>query len=324
MQNLQLIIFLLLSCSAIQGQEENTLSDKPIVDTLNTQAPIDSLSQDLSVTDSAKPNFKQELASSLLWKIDHDSIETTSYLFGTMHLPDSRVIALFDSIGNNIDLCDAVAVELILKPSDAFSMMPAMVMKDSTLKDFYTKEEFSRVDEVIKNELGLMGLFVNRMKPVFLSTTIQQMRFGGDISYVVDQYIQDEGKRLGKEIIGIETMDEQMNALTGMSLQLQADMLLEYVDEIEKNDSLTNVLVNSYLNQSLGGLFDIYSEDELPEEMNDNLVIIRNIKMAKRVEKMLRKQSTFVAVGALHLPGETGLINMLREAGFTVEPAQKE
>lgn len=268
--------------------------------------------------------FDEPLAPSLLWKIDHDSIATSSYLFGTMHLPDSRVIELFNEHGNTIDQCEAVAVELILKPSDAFSMMPSMVMKDSTLRDFYSPDEYKKVDAVIKSEMGMLSMFANKMKPVFISTTIQQMRFGGDIKYVVDQYIQDEAKKLGKELIGIETVEEQMGALTGMPLKMQAEMLLDYVSDIEKNDSLTHVLVDTYLDQSLSGLLDIYSEDELPEEMNDNLVIIRNIKMSRRIAKMMRKQATFVAVGALHLPGETGLINMLREAGFTVEASQKK
>ncbi len=308
------LILSLCSCTLTAQESSETIKDRK-------ESSIYAKHDSIEIFEAT--TFQQDLKPSLLWKISHDSLTTTSYLYGTMHLPDSRVIELFDSIGNKIEHCEAVAVELVLNASDAFAMMPQMVMKDSTLRDFYTPQEFERVNSVAKEELGLLGMFSNKMKPIFISSTIQQMRFGGDIKYVVDQYVQDEAKRLNKELIGIETMEEQMSALTGMSLQQQADMLLEYIDDLEKNDSLTNVLVNTYLDQSLSGLYDIYKEDELPEEMNDDLVLIRNIKMAKRIEKLIWKQSTFVAVGALHLPGETGLINMLREAGFKVEAAQR-
>lgn len=305
---------------------QNTTEAKEVVKNLKLDevAPQTEATDSLAKQDLDGKVFTQELEPSLLWKIDHDSLDISSYLYGTMHLPDSRVIELFDSIGNTIESCEAVAVEIILDPSAALAMMPKMMMKDSTLKDFYTPEEYKRVDAAVKRDLGIMGMFSGKMKPVMTSTSLQQARFGGDISYVVDQYIQEEAKRLDKELIGIETVDEQMDALTSMSLQLQADMLLEYIDEIEYNDSLTYVLVDKYLNQQVSGLLDIYSEDEYPDEMNDNLVLIRNIKMAKRVEKMIRKQPTFIAVGALHLPGETGLINMFREAGFRVEAHQKK
>jgi len=323
-----LLCTILFSTISVFGQEvqEKIPVGKQATTTIDRAKPVSPSEADgeaIADEDATPGPFEQNLAPSLLWKIDHDSLSASSYLYGTMHLPDSRVIALFDSVGNTINRCDAVAVELIMNPSDAFSMMPAMVMKDSTLADFYTPEELDRVNQSIKEELGIMGLFSKRMKPIFISTSIQQMRFGGDINQVVDTYIQDLAKKMDKKLIGIETMEEQMDALTSMSLQSQADMLLEYIDDIEQNDSLTTVLVNTYLDQSLNGLMEIYSEDELPEEMNDDLVIIRNIKMAKRVVKMMQKQSTFIAVGALHLPGETGLINVLRNSGFTVEAAQK-
>ena len=126
-----------------------------------------------------------------------------------------------------------------------------------------------------------------------------------------------------KKIIGIETVDEQLSALNSLDYQEQADLLVKEIHAFEENKSEGTDIVKFYLDQNLDSLAANDADAQMPEKFYKALVTDRNERMASRISDFIKEQSTFIAVGALHLPKERGVINLLRQKGFTVEAANK-
>ena len=128
---------------------------------------------------------------------------------------------------------------------------------------------------------------------------------------------QSEGKTIGE----LETADYQMELLYGSSLEEQADALLEMIDQGECKE-LIELLTEAYKSQNLDTLWRIFQE-QMTDYEYDAIVKVRNLNWEKQMKELLPKQTTMFVVGAGHLPGEFGMINLLREAGYKVKPVKK-
>ncbi|WP_295676647.1 TraB/GumN family protein, partial [uncultured Mucilaginibacter sp.] len=137
---------------------------------------------------------------------------------------------------------------------------------------------------------------------------------------VLDLYLHQKAKQANKKIIGIETVAEQLGALNSLSYQEQADLLRDEVDSAQANKSGGPEVLNYYLAQDRDSLSGSDDPSKKSDKFYKALVVDRNERMAKRMAEFIKKQPTFIAIGALHLPGEVGVIALLRKKGFTVEP----
>ncbi len=264
--------------------------------------------------------------NSLFWKISGNGLKQPSYLYGTMHTADSRVFAFGDSVMPYFKNTKAYAMEL--DPKEAFDMkiMAKLMMGDGhSLKKMMPAKEYACLDSIVKQEIGFsVGLFDN-VAPVFTMTILEANSMElSDSSIkgnkeVLDLYFYKQAKKQKKKIIGIETVDEQLDALNSLSYQEQADLLTRELQEIQENKNLPDVL-SFYLNQNLDSLSINDPDAMMPEKFYKALVSDRNARMANRIATFAAEQSTFIAIGALHLPKPDGVIALLRQSGFTVEP----
>ncbi len=132
---------------------------------------------------------------------------------------------------------------------------------------------------------------------------------------------------LGLEVVGLETLDEQLSFLENMPEEQQLILLDQALEEFENLHFFYDEVIEAYLRSDLGEL-EAQSQsqfEELPEGVAEYFyaqgIDARNLRMRDRLVAELERGRVFGAVGALHLPGEVGLIRLLREAGYTVEPA---
>ncbi len=268
--------------------------------------------------------------NSLFWKITGNGIKHPSYLYGTMHTADARVFAFGDSVLPYFAQTKAYAMELDPKQGFDMSIITKLMMgRGYSLKTMLPAKEYALLDSLVKKQIGYsVGVFDN-VAPVFTMTIIEagamelsDSSIAGN-KEVLDLYFYKLAKQKKKKIIGIETVDEQLSALNSLNYQEQADLLLKELQSMHDSKEMPDVL-QYYLDQNLDSLATNDADAMMPEKFYKALVTVRNVRMADRIADFIQKQSVFVAVGALHLPKADGVIALLRQKGFTVEPIKNK
>lgn len=278
-----------------------------------------------------------QLKAQLLWEISGNGLESPSYLYGTMHIGDDRVYQFNDSLLPLFYECDLFAGELVLEQSifSSLNLLMGMQMEDHTLADLLPKKKYAFVKRKLDKRLNEMGMlfmvnYIEQMKPIFISFILSDLELkasSGPMKDPLDLYFQKIARKKEMEVIGLETMDEQMAVFDKMPLKDQAEMLYtELSKQGQKDEMDINRLIDIYAKEDLDSLYTL-TQGSFNQAMNDELLYKRNINMANRMEPHLKKKRIFVGVGAAHLPGEGGLIDLLRKKGYTLRPvnfAQKD
>ncbi len=265
----------------------------------------------------------QEPANSLLWSISGKGLPATSYVYGTVHSKDERAYAFVDGVEDVIRGVNTVAGELDLNAtrSSAAAMMGRMMLPDDKkLQDLYKKKDWVKVDAYLKAEMGFMAPMVQRMKPFFVMATLTETLMGGSRPKVVDEYLMNHAKANAHRTIGLETLEEQLAAMDALPIKDQAAMLLEHVERDGDRGALERML-DAYTAQDLALLMTITEESgTMPEAMEKALLTDRNAVMVHRMDSVMRADaSAMFLIGAAHLPGASGVLQLLRAQGYTVE-----
>ena len=171
-------------------------------------------------------------------------------------------------------------------------------------------------------ERGLSDSVLNRLKPWAVAVTISLPQMEEEF---LDQRIYQMALNSKLPVFGLETAAEQLAAFDTMSDSMQIRMLREAVADYDQLDKQYEALVSAYLARDLDELRRLSTEYESSDKalggwFEEKIIKDRNRLMAERLKELLQQDTTFVAVGALHLAGETGLINALKNAGYTVKP----
>ena len=269
----------------------------------------------------------------LVWKISGNGIQKPSYILGTHHgcpfnYCDSipGLMKAFDNVDNIIGEINMIEFSEMsperMQKMQAMMMMPA----DTSLLSLFNEEETAKVNAWLKDEMGASLEMLSVMKPMTIMVTVQNkilMEMMPELATMtsIDKYMQTLGQSKGKSIGELESADYQMELLYGNSLEEQADALLEMIDQGDSK-KLMQQLTDAYKSQDLDMLWEIFQEQMTGYEY-DAIVKVRNLNWEKQMKELLPKQSTLFVVGAGHLPGESGMINLLREAGFKVKPVKK-
>ena len=269
----------------------------------------------------------------LVWKISGNGIQKPSYILGTHHgcpfnYCDSipGLMKAFDKVDNIIGEINMIEFSEMsperMQKMQAMMMMPA----DTSLLSLFNEEETAKVNAWLKDEMGASLEMLSVMKPMTIMVTVQNKILTEMMPELatmtsIDKYMQTLGQSKGKTIGELETADYQMELLYANSLEEQADALLEMIDQGDSK-KLMQQLTDAYKSQDLDTLWEIFQEQMTGYEY-DAIVKVRNLNWEKQMKEILPKQTTLFVVGAGHLPGEYGMINLLREAGYKVKPVKK-
>ncbi|MBL7941107.1 MAG: TraB/GumN family protein [Flavobacteriales bacterium] len=259
----------------------------------------------------------------LLWRIQPIAPGPASYLYGTVHSKDDRAFQFADSVMPAFERCTVVAGELDLATSaQGFALLERVSMADGKrLEDLYKKKDWKKVEEALVERLGIAAPAVYRLKPFFIVAMLTEGEMAGERSYVLDQYLQDRARAAGKRVIGVERVEEQLRAMDALPLKEQAAMLLEHLEQGDHSTQL-EAMLDAYAAQDLDGLMKVADDaGGMPEDLGTALLTERNARMVHRMDSIIAGgEGVFFAIGAAHLPGETGLIQGLRDKGLIVHP----
>lgn len=266
--------------------------------------------------------------NTLLWKISGKNLSKPSYLFGTIHMLCADNIDISSNLKQAIQASDRVYLELDMDNMfEMLSVIGKMKMRnDTTLADLLTEEEYKKVKDFFSKQKSMIPFsMLETYKPMLAASTLMQASLNCKKQVAMEQLVMKEAKASGKGIKGLETMAFQMSIFDSIPYSLQAKQLFSYVDNYEKESDNTEFeeLTEAYLSQQLDKLEAITKKEDVGmASFTEILLYRRNETWAKKLEEMMVTQSLVVAVGAGHLPGDRGVINLLRKAGYKVEPQQ--
>ncbi len=263
-------------------------------------------------------------AQSLLWKIEGKDLPGTSYLFGTIHAICKDEAQLSPAVLAAVDSSRQVALELdlddpaLMVEMGHISFMP----NDSTLRDVFSEEDFTRLDAWLRDSVGMALEPMKQMRPMFLFGLLIGKVLGCQTTSYEEMFMA-LAARQGKELIGIETPAEQLDAFSSIPMKQQADMVLEMVDHMDSSRAEFRRLSDLYAKKDLEGL-RVFVENSTVEYGRYDAALLRdrNHRWIPRIRRQLLRMPTFFAVGAGHLPGKDGLISLLREQGYRVSPVR--
>ncbi len=268
--------------------------------------------------------------NTLLWRISGKGLKQPSYLFGTMHMICASDIELSDSLRSAIRASEKVYLELDL--DDMMQMISAMgkmkMRNDTTLRDLLTAAEYQEVKNYFDKKGGMIPFaMMEKFKPMLIESMIMEQSGKCENMIVMEQLVMEEAKRNRKDIKGLETMDFQISIFDSIPYGLQAKQLLKMVQapDTSKGPDEMTVLTNAYRNQELKKMEELTTEsDPTISQFTELLLYKRNENWVEKLQTLMARSPLVIAVGAGHLPGNRGVINLLKKAGYTVEPVRND
>lgn len=286
-----------------------------------------------TTTSSSSSNTKKassdRLDNALLWKIRGNGLTSTSFLYGTIHIINADDFFFPDGTLEAIDASDKMVFEVDMNEMNdmgtQMEMMKGAFMKDGlSLKDVMSAEDYKLVQAHFK-KMGLPMMMFEKMKPMFLTVFASDdinpndLQSGKIKSYEME--FLEIGKSDKKEMGGLETLEFQMSIFDNIPYEDQADMLIESIKSGDTGGDQFKEMVDMYKRQDISAMVEMFEQEEGGLEGHDDVLVVqRNKNWIPIMEEMMKEKVTFFAVGAGHLAGEKGVIQLLRDQGYTVQP----
>lgn len=263
----------------------------------------------------------------LLWQVQRAG-SMPSYLFGTMHSTDQNVVTLPAKVAEAFFSADSLSVEVIMTQSAQMQLALSMILSDGrTLEQIVGPTLFEKL-AIVGATYGLQPAQLQRLKPwaltAMLSTPPSELARRRSGGVALDQMLQEEAKRRGIRIHQLETPEEQIATLEALFEEDQRSALQEVIDNNARVEEMFESMRRSYLAGDLNAFYDLMIEHTaggdraLVESVLEGPIYARNERMVARMAERLRDGNAFIAVGALHLPGERGILHLLEQQGFAV------
>lgn len=263
---------------------------------------------------------KNRSQSSILWKISGNGLKNDSHLYGTIHIRDNRVFKYGKIVETILQNSETLAVEVELDNINQITIVEATLMKDSVLNQLLAPHELDLLEQRYEEITGSSLRTAQRIKPFFLSANIVNSLTQKNTSIPLDLHFIKYAREHNKQVIGLETLNEQIDLIDKLSYSEQARMLFKTLTDSLDIETVFNSLLESYLKMDTDSLMQLINDPSIPEEFMKDILHERNQTMAVRLEGLIRESSVFCAVGAGHLFGTDGIIELLKEKGYKLEP----
>ena len=265
------------------------------------------------------------LGEALLWRVEAPGADVApSYLFGTMHSDDPRVANPPAAVTQALSASRVLLLELDLGAPEIALAPLAMILPPGQTLDGQLDADTYRRAQAAMRERGYPPAAVDRMRPWAVAVTlamppVQSGRY-------LDLVLYEQALAQGLAVQGLERIAEQLGVFEGLSAADQAALLRLSLEEYGREAAAFEALHQAYLARDLDRLVTLSTEAfaRLPPALADSfkaaILTGRNRRMAERAAPALAAGGAFVAVGALHLAGEDGLVARFRAQGYRLTP----
>lgn len=277
----------------------------------------------------------------LLYKISGNGIGKPSYIVGTYHLAPASYVDSIPGANEALASVEQVCGEVDMAEMESMAgvqkVMAAMMLPDGkSLSDILSDEEMGKLNAFMNEVMGadlnnpLIAAQLGKMTPAAIANQLQLLQYmkmtpGFNPNALIDSYFQSEAKKTDKPVVGFETIDFQISVLyTGSTIERQKEQLICMIDNQEYNQMVMEQLTKAYFSQDIDAVLAVTEEklgtscDSTPEE-EEALIYGRNADWVEKIPAIIGDKSTLFVVGAAHLPGERGVLELLKKEGYTVE-----
>lgn len=265
---------------------------------------------------------EEPLENTLLWKIEGEGLSEPSYLFGTIHI--SCDVNLSEKIQEALDNTSRLVLEVDMDdlPQDMDFAKYREIPNGKTLQDFFTQDDYKKVSDFYNQYYKIDLAQYSTINPVLLtSEVIHTLLDCTPESYELELMRNAELNQ--EELLGLETVDFQMELLANTNIQELADSMVDAVDMgWEANEAVMDSLYWLYEQENVSGLYQLMNTSfDLSYGLSqEDLLDKRNQDWIPKITALVEEQPTFIGVGAGHLGGDQGVVRLLRRAGFTLTP----
>ncbi len=260
--------------------------------------------------------------NSLLWKIEGNGIEKPSYLFGTIHMLCAPDFEIKEKVSSAFNSTSNLVLEINTTDPNEIQAMQKMMQSEATLSSRLNEDQKKEANEILTSQIGITLEQAEHVAPSgLLSIAIMSAMKcqPADMKFYEAEFTK-QAQEQHKTVGGLETIDSQINTLE------KAYSLAEILRQIKMKaeyGALMTDMARYYKEENLPKLYDIIRDKRFMDANAENLMLTeRNKAWAKKIPAIVKKESTFFAVGAGHLYGKTGMIELLRQSGYKVTPVK--
>ena len=258
----------------------------------------------------------------VLWEISKAG-QQRSYLLGTIHSDHASVTNLPAPVKKALDGSKSFTAELDLNMSSMLQAQMQMLLPETqSLQSIIGAQQYRKCVALMAS-YGVPEVLVDRMKPWAIAAQLNMPK--PTTGVFLDLKLYKMAQQKGLKTYGLETVEEQMSVFGDMTEQQQKTMLEQAIKDFPGMPGKISTLIRYYVNRDLRGM-QTFSEAEmkrsdpaLMEIIDTKLIKERNHRMVERMQPQLADGKALVAVGALHLPGEQGILQLLENRGYKVK-----
>lgn len=262
---------------------------------------------------------------SLLWEISGKGLSQPSYLFGTVHIACQGEVEMRPELQNAFDKTEQLILELDMdEPSLMTKMMQASLATDGKKVSEKLGDELSaKVDSLITAKMGMsLAMFENLNLPT-ISVQLGMLVIDCPMDLGYDMMLLSEAQALKREVKGLETPEAQIDVLFAMTNEDAMQSISYLVNNFDEAEQQLRELLEYYRNQDVQALYNFtkesFEDPKYPQGNLEDFLDKRNENWIPVIEKEIKTTPSLIAVGAAHLAGEKGVINLLRKQGYKVK-----
>lgn len=263
--------------------------------------------------------FAQE-KEGVFWEITDPDTHVSSYLYGTIHLICQEDFSIPDKVVKKLDVSEYLVLEIDMDdPQLQEAMQQHLYNKDGQkITDFLSEEAYHKVHTFIKERTGMDMDMLKEMRPMVLMSLLYNNLLECE-TMSLEIELMSLANTGNKEVLGLETVDEQMSLFEHIPLSKQYESFYAYIKDIEKGQDEFRELINAYKQEKIIDLLEMVSESPEYKDYQDVFLYERNQNWLNPMAGIMKNGPAFFAVGAGHLAGPKGLIHLLKSKGYTVK-----
>lgn len=255
----------------------------------------------------------------ILWKISKKGVKT-NYLFGTIHVSDVEITTLPEPVNKALHDSSQFVMEALPDMEQLMLFSQSMFFNDGTLlSSLIDRPIYDNTKKILAAyKLGADAVSVMKPWAAFLL-----MNYPPDEGEALDMLLLSLAQQNGAQVVGLETLMEQGKLFSNLTTQEQVKLLTDTVCHYDMVEQDFQAMKMFYLKRDLAGLYNYvhrYSMEESPiyKKLMKKLILDRNHTMTERLQPLLKKGNAFVAIGAMHLAGDEGVLALLEKQGYSI------